>query len=164
MQRAMLGLRLLLVFLRPLTSVQLEEVEEVSVEVIVDSTPCSATCGLGTKTQTLCLLKDGRTALEEEGARQGDGGEVRGRGRGTGTERETEETLVTDSSIQGVAAVPGPQGEVPGVVAVQPHDLHRDLRTASGDGLSGGGHGGHGEVLLEVRREEVPPKAGLPVA
>ncbi|XP_068599131.1 transmembrane protein 81 [Brachionichthys hirsutus] len=76
MQRAMLGLRLLLVFLLPLTSVQLEEVEEVSVEVIVDSTPCSATCGLGTKTQTLCLLKDGRTALEEGGARQGDGGEV----------------------------------------------------------------------------------------
>uniref|UniRef100_A0A3Q3JZX0 Transmembrane protein 81 n=1 Tax=Monopterus albus TaxID=43700 RepID=A0A3Q3JZX0_MONAL len=40
------------------TSVGLEEVDKVSVEVIVNSSPCSTTCGLGMKTQTLCLLKD----------------------------------------------------------------------------------------------------------
>lgn len=45
------------------------------VEVIVDSSPCSTTCGLGVKTQTLCLLKDGKTAMEE-GMRSKDGAEV----------------------------------------------------------------------------------------
>ncbi|XP_070766001.1 transmembrane protein 81 [Enoplosus armatus] len=58
----------LLLILHPLTSVDLEEAEKVPVEVIVDSSPCSATCGLGVKTQTLCLLKDGETAMEDDGA------------------------------------------------------------------------------------------------
>ncbi|XP_029282027.1 transmembrane protein 81 [Cottoperca gobio] len=62
----LLLLLLLLLFLHPVTSVDLEEADEVSVEVIVDSSPCSATCGLGVKTQTLCLLKDSKTAMEED--------------------------------------------------------------------------------------------------
>uniref|UniRef100_A0A3Q3JZX7 Transmembrane protein 81 n=1 Tax=Monopterus albus TaxID=43700 RepID=A0A3Q3JZX7_MONAL len=48
------------------TSVGLEEVDKVSVEVIVNSSPCSTTCGLGMKTQTLCLLKDSEMAMEED--------------------------------------------------------------------------------------------------
>uniref|UniRef100_A0A3B4ASU1 Transmembrane protein 81 n=1 Tax=Periophthalmus magnuspinnatus TaxID=409849 RepID=A0A3B4ASU1_9GOBI len=31
---------------------------DVPLEVITDSSPCSATCGLGMRSQTLCLLKD----------------------------------------------------------------------------------------------------------
>ncbi|XP_033943847.1 transmembrane protein 81 isoform X1 [Pseudochaenichthys georgianus] len=65
----------LLLLLHPVTSVDLEEVDKVSVEVIVDSSPCSATCGLGVKTQTLCLLKDGKKAMEED-VRSKDGTEV----------------------------------------------------------------------------------------
>ncbi|XP_044066075.1 transmembrane protein 81 [Siniperca chuatsi] len=66
---------LLLLFLHPLTSADLEQVDKVPLEVIVDSSPCSATCGLGVKTQTLCLLKDGKTAMEED-VRSKDGAEV----------------------------------------------------------------------------------------
>ncbi|KAK1898181.1 Transmembrane protein 81, partial [Dissostichus eleginoides] len=64
-----------LLLLHPVTSVDLEEVDKVSVEVVVDSSPCSATCGLGVKTQTLCLLKDGKKAMEED-VRSKDGTEV----------------------------------------------------------------------------------------
>ncbi|XP_033484060.2 transmembrane protein 81 [Epinephelus lanceolatus] len=71
----LLLLLLLLLLLHPLTSADLEEVDNVPVEVIVDSSPCSATCGLGVKTQTLCLLKDGETAMEEAVKNQ-DGTEV----------------------------------------------------------------------------------------
>ncbi|KAK7884663.1 hypothetical protein WMY93_027786 [Mugilogobius chulae] len=39
--------------------------EDVPLEVITASSPCSATCGLGMKSQTLCLLQDGKAALEE---------------------------------------------------------------------------------------------------
>ncbi|XP_022618795.1 transmembrane protein 81 [Seriola dumerili] len=53
----------------------LEEVDNVPVEVIVDSSPCSTTCGLGLKTQTVCLMKDGERAMEE-GGRSGNGAEV----------------------------------------------------------------------------------------
>ncbi|CAG6021976.1 unnamed protein product, partial [Menidia menidia] len=49
-----------------ITSTDPSEVDEVPVEVIADSSPCSATCGLGIKTQTLCLLKDSKTALEDQ--------------------------------------------------------------------------------------------------
>ncbi|KAM9752121.1 transmembrane protein 81 [Menidia menidia] len=49
-----------------ITSTDLSEVDEVPVEVIAESSPCSATCGLGIKTQTLCLLKDSKTALEDQ--------------------------------------------------------------------------------------------------
>lgn len=66
---------LLLLLLLHLTSVDLEEVDKVPVEVIVNSSPCSATCGLGLKTQTLCLLRDGETAMEEDVKRK-DGTEV----------------------------------------------------------------------------------------
>uniref|UniRef100_A0A3Q3EKR4 Transmembrane protein 81 n=1 Tax=Labrus bergylta TaxID=56723 RepID=A0A3Q3EKR4_9LABR len=60
-KKGRLTLLLLLLALHPLTSAHLEEAEKLPLEVIVDSSPCSATCGLGVKTQTLCLLKDGRT-------------------------------------------------------------------------------------------------------
>ncbi|GAA6234661.1 transmembrane protein 81 [Lates japonicus] len=73
--RLCLPLLLFLLLFQPLTSADLEEVDKVPVEVIVDSSPCSTTCGLGVKTQTLCLLKDGKTAMEE-GMRSKDGAEV----------------------------------------------------------------------------------------
>ncbi|XP_029994044.1 transmembrane protein 81 [Sphaeramia orbicularis] len=59
------SLHLVLILLFSLTTVYLQEVEEVPLEVIVDSSPCSTTCGLGLKTQTLCLLKNGTAAMEE---------------------------------------------------------------------------------------------------
>ncbi|XP_039460968.1 transmembrane protein 81 isoform X1 [Oreochromis aureus] len=43
-----------------------EEVQNVPVEVITESSPCSATCGLGLRTQTLCLLNDSKAAMEEK--------------------------------------------------------------------------------------------------
>ncbi|XP_071401669.1 transmembrane protein 81 [Centroberyx affinis] len=52
---------------------EMEEMEDVRVEVIVSSSPCSATCGLGVKTQTLCFLKEGNTGMEE-GEKRMDGG------------------------------------------------------------------------------------------
>nr|XP_019965739.1 PREDICTED: transmembrane protein 81 [Paralichthys olivaceus] len=58
---------LLLLLLYPLGPAELEEVEEVPVEVIVDSSPCSSTCGLGLRTQTLCLMKHSRAEMEEAG-------------------------------------------------------------------------------------------------
>ncbi|XP_051805700.1 transmembrane protein 81 [Acanthochromis polyacanthus] len=63
-------LHVLLLFHR-LSSVALQEVDEVPVEVITNSSPCSSTCGLGVKTQTLCLMEDGKAAIEEtkEGTR-----------------------------------------------------------------------------------------------
>ncbi|XP_047186750.1 transmembrane protein 81 isoform X3 [Scophthalmus maximus] len=78
MQRASVGLRLplLLLFLflllpfQPLGSAELDGADEVAVEVVVDSSPCSTTCGLGIKTQTLCLMNDGKTAMEEDAGRR----------------------------------------------------------------------------------------------
>ncbi|XP_074501298.1 transmembrane protein 81 isoform X3 [Sebastes fasciatus] len=74
MRQVTVHLLLLFLFLllHPLTSEDLEENEdeeanEVQVEVIVDSTPCSITCGLGVRTQTLCLMRDGNTAIEDDG-------------------------------------------------------------------------------------------------
>lgn len=46
-----------------------------------------------------------------------------------------------------------PEGEVSGGLEVWPQDHDRDVRTEGGDRLSGRGHGGHREVLLEVRTE-----------
>ncbi|XP_074538584.1 transmembrane protein 81 [Halichoeres trimaculatus] len=57
---------ILFLLLRPLTSADLEKEDELHMEVIVNSSPCSATCGLGVKTQTVCLLRDGETAIEED--------------------------------------------------------------------------------------------------
>ncbi|CAN9515281.1 unnamed protein product [Ophioblennius macclurei] len=37
-------------------------------EVVTTSTPCSATCGLGLKTETLCELEDNQSAVEEQSA------------------------------------------------------------------------------------------------
>ncbi|XP_021162979.2 transmembrane protein 81 [Fundulus heteroclitus] len=56
------GFLLLLPLLLP---ADMAEEEKVPLEVITDSSPCSVTCGLGVKTQTLCLLKDSKTAMEE---------------------------------------------------------------------------------------------------
>ncbi|XP_070695083.1 transmembrane protein 81 [Pempheris klunzingeri] len=72
--RPPLLLLLLLLLLHPLTSADPEEVDKVPVEVVIDSSPCSVTCGLGVKTQTLCFLKDGKTAMED--VRSEDGAEV----------------------------------------------------------------------------------------
>lgn len=55
---------MLLLMLLFLSSTRPAEVDPQQ-EVIVKSSPCSITCGLGLKNQTLCLLKDSRTALEE---------------------------------------------------------------------------------------------------
>uniref|UniRef100_A0A665VNX4 Transmembrane protein 81 n=1 Tax=Echeneis naucrates TaxID=173247 RepID=A0A665VNX4_ECHNA len=55
---------LLLLLFRPLTSADPEETDKVAVEVIVDSSPCSTTCGLGIKTQTVCLMEDGKVSEE----------------------------------------------------------------------------------------------------
>lgn len=56
--------RLLLLLLLLLCPTRPDEVDPEQ-EVIVESSPCSTTCGLGLRRQTLCLLKDSRTALEE---------------------------------------------------------------------------------------------------
>ena len=73
----LLLLFLLLLLLHPVGPAHLEEEEEeeVPVEVIINSTPCSSTCGLGLKTHTLCLLRDSKTAMEEAPGRT-DGTEV----------------------------------------------------------------------------------------
>ncbi|XP_068180431.1 transmembrane protein 81 [Antennarius striatus] len=73
--RWMLGLHFLLVLLHLPPLVRLQEEDKPSLEVIVHSTPCSTTCGLGMKNQTLCLLKDTEAAIDEV-AGQKDGGEV----------------------------------------------------------------------------------------
>lgn len=48
-----------------LTAVQPDEDDELLVEVVVDSSPCSVTCGLGVKSETLCAMTDGNTAAAE---------------------------------------------------------------------------------------------------
>lgn len=55
-------LLLLLLFLLCLTCPAEIDPEQ---EVIVESSPCSVTCGLGLRHQTLCLLKYSRAAVEE---------------------------------------------------------------------------------------------------
>ncbi|XP_047458971.1 transmembrane protein 81 [Mugil cephalus] len=70
MKHASVGLHLLLLIFHPVTSADLQEVDKVPVEVITDSSPCSTTCGLGIKTQTLCFLRDGETAMEENVGRE----------------------------------------------------------------------------------------------
>lgn len=61
---------LLLLLFHPPVSAGPDEAEKVVLEVITDSSPCSTTCGLGIRTQTLCLLKDSKTALEEKVGRK----------------------------------------------------------------------------------------------
>ncbi|XP_069573529.1 transmembrane protein 81 [Brachyistius frenatus] len=56
-----LQLFLLLLLVLPLTPADLGKVR---VEVITDSSACSTTCGLGVKTQTLCLIRNGEMAME----------------------------------------------------------------------------------------------------
>lgn len=46
-------------------AVDVDNEEKVLVEVIVDSSPCSATCGLGVKSQTLCVMRDNDTVTKE---------------------------------------------------------------------------------------------------
>ncbi|XP_062247428.1 transmembrane protein 81 [Platichthys flesus] len=68
-------LLLLFLLLHPVGSADVEDAAEEQVEVVTDSSPCSATCGLGFKTQTLCLLRDDQRATEEEPGSK-DGTEV----------------------------------------------------------------------------------------
>uniref|UniRef100_A0A8C7ZIT7 Transmembrane protein 81 n=1 Tax=Oryzias sinensis TaxID=183150 RepID=A0A8C7ZIT7_9TELE len=70
MQCSLMKLCLLLLLFHPLVSSDPDEAEKVVLEVITDSSPCSTTCGLGIRTQTLCLLKDSKTALEEKVGRK----------------------------------------------------------------------------------------------
>lgn len=56
----------LLLLLHPVILADPDEADEVALEVITVSSPCSTTCGVGIKNQTLCLLKDGKTAMEEK--------------------------------------------------------------------------------------------------
>uniref|UniRef100_A0A3P9IHI5 Transmembrane protein 81 n=1 Tax=Oryzias latipes TaxID=8090 RepID=A0A3P9IHI5_ORYLA len=70
MQCSLMKLCLLLLVFHPLVSAGPDEAEKVVLEVITDSSPCSTTCGLGIRTQTLCLLKDSKTALEEKVGRK----------------------------------------------------------------------------------------------
>ncbi|XP_029974936.1 transmembrane protein 81 [Salarias fasciatus] len=65
-------LHLLLHLLHLLAPGLLQEVDEEPLEVITDSSPCSATCGLGVRTQTLCRLRDSEAAVEER--KGSDGG------------------------------------------------------------------------------------------
>ncbi|XP_034034071.1 transmembrane protein 81-like [Thalassophryne amazonica] len=58
------GLLLFLLF-HLLTSADLEETEHMDVEVVVSRTPCSATCGVGLKTEKLCFLRGAEKVLEE---------------------------------------------------------------------------------------------------
>uniref|UniRef100_A0A672HVT4 Transmembrane protein 81 n=1 Tax=Salarias fasciatus TaxID=181472 RepID=A0A672HVT4_SALFA len=69
-------LHLLLHLLHLLAPGLLQEVDEEPLEVITDSSPCSATCGLGVRTQTLCRLRDSEAAVEERKGSDG-GAEVR---------------------------------------------------------------------------------------
>lgn len=48
-----------------LTTVHPDEDDKLLVEVIVDSSPCSVTCGLGVKSETLCAMTNGNTATAE---------------------------------------------------------------------------------------------------
>uniref|UniRef100_A0A3B3C286 Transmembrane protein 81 n=1 Tax=Oryzias melastigma TaxID=30732 RepID=A0A3B3C286_ORYME len=71
MQCSHVKLCLHLLLFHLLVSAGPDETEKVVLEVITDSSPCSTTCGLGIKTQTLCLLKDSQKALEEKVERTG---------------------------------------------------------------------------------------------
>ncbi|RVE71063.1 hypothetical protein OJAV_G00070600 [Oryzias javanicus] len=66
MQCSHVKLCLLLLVFHRLVSAGPDEAEKVVLEVVTDSSPCSTTCGLGIRTQTLCLLKDSQMALEEK--------------------------------------------------------------------------------------------------
>ncbi|XP_068452810.1 transmembrane protein 81 [Clinocottus analis] len=57
---------LVLFLLHHVTSVSVQEADSRPMEVIVDSSACSATCGLGIKTQRLCSVKDEEKAIEED--------------------------------------------------------------------------------------------------
>ncbi|XP_029011796.3 transmembrane protein 81 isoform X2 [Betta splendens] len=56
---------LLFFLLHSLFSSGLDKMDVAPMEVIVHSSSCSVTCGLGVKTQTLCLL-DSKTVMEED--------------------------------------------------------------------------------------------------
>ncbi|MEQ2241734.1 hypothetical protein ILYODFUR_028351, partial [Ilyodon furcidens] len=55
-----------LLLLHLLIPADMEEEDKVALEVITDRSSCSTTCGLGFKTQTLCLLKDSEKAIEAD--------------------------------------------------------------------------------------------------
>ncbi|XP_041654990.1 transmembrane protein 81 [Cheilinus undulatus] len=66
---------LFFILLHPLSSADQEEAEKIPLEVIVESSACSVTCGLGVMTETVCLFREGHTALEEDVSRE-DGAQV----------------------------------------------------------------------------------------
>ncbi|KAM8829624.1 transmembrane protein 81 isoform 1-T1 [Synchiropus picturatus] len=62
-QRQVLELWIVFLFYHNLDACKLEEL---SLEAVVNSTPCSVTCGVGIQTKTLCFLKNGTITSEQE--------------------------------------------------------------------------------------------------
>nr|XP_046193902.1 transmembrane protein 81 [Oncorhynchus gorbuscha] len=50
----------------PLSLADLEDLNAVPAEVIIHSSPCSTTCGLGLRTQELCPLREGQVGEEKD--------------------------------------------------------------------------------------------------
>ncbi|XP_064849674.1 transmembrane protein 81 [Oncorhynchus masou masou] len=50
----------------PLSIADLEDLNAVPAEVIIHSSPCSTTCGLGLRTQELCPLREGQVGEEKD--------------------------------------------------------------------------------------------------
>uniref|UniRef100_A0A087Y4Y6 Transmembrane protein 81 n=1 Tax=Poecilia formosa TaxID=48698 RepID=A0A087Y4Y6_POEFO len=48
-----------------MSRIDMEEEDKVPLEVITESSPCSVTCGLGVKTQTLCLLDASKSSISK---------------------------------------------------------------------------------------------------
>lgn len=114
-------------------------------EVIVESSPCSITCGLGLRHQSLCLLKDSRTALEEGDA------EVNTSNRPL--QRST--LLMTLILLPvGLREVSCSYCKVSGDMALWTSDHDHDSWTEGGAWLSGGSHESHGKIFLEVGWQE----------
>lgn len=70
MMAQVLHLFLLLLSQVLLTTVHPDDEDKLLVEVIVDSSPCSVTCGLGVKSETLCVMTNGNTAEGERDSRR----------------------------------------------------------------------------------------------
>ncbi|XP_034028032.1 transmembrane protein 81-like [Thalassophryne amazonica] len=62
----------LLLLLHVLSSAGLKEAKEVDMEVVVSRTPCSATCGVGLTTETLCFLTGGEKVLHDAAGGQSE--------------------------------------------------------------------------------------------
>lgn len=73
MMAQVLHLFLLLLSQVLLTTVHPDAEDKLLVEVIVNSSLCSVTCGLGVKSETVCVMTNGNTATAE-GERDAVGG------------------------------------------------------------------------------------------